>query len=396
MEHIIRGVRKTGVFGWLYIAAIFHAFHFFSIHFVNSSFLEQYLTQTEVGLMFAASNALTLVALLSVVVFLNKFGNYLTILFVTGLNLISTLGLTFCTDIGWLFVMYTLHTVMLPITLFCFDVFLEAYTKDESTTGSVRGVFLLVTMIAALFSPIISGWVIGEEAVYQNAYLLGAVYLVPVLLLLAFKFRSFIDPAYEVLSLSSLFNTLRTNKNIFHIISAQFVLRFFFSWMVVYMPIFLHQNIGFSWLEIGIILFVMLVPYVVLELPAGIVADKWLGEKELLFAGFIITGLSTFSLFFVNSTSLVVWASVLFVTRIGAAFIESMTETYFFKQIDGDDTSILSVFRILRPLAYTVGPFSGGAVLFFLGGDGITYLWPILGVIVLFGTINALSIKDTL
>ena len=51
---------------------------------------------------------------------------------------------------------------------------------------------------------------------------------------------------------------------------------------------------------------------------------------------------------------------------------------------------------MLRPLAYTVGPFSAGTILFFMGEDGLLYLWPILGVIILIGIINTLSLKDTL
>jgi len=188
---------------------------------------------------------------------------------------------------------------------------------------------------------------------------------------------------------------LSFNRDIFHISSAQFFLRFYFSWMVVYMPIFLNQVIGFSWVEIGVILFMMIIPYILIEYPAGIIADKYLGEKELLILGYIITGCSTIAIFFLDSKSLFVWGALLFVTRIGCAFIESMTESYFFKQIGGDDTSILSIFRMLRPLAYTVGPFSAGILLYFLGDNGLSYLWPILGCFMFFGIFHAASLNDT-
>lgn len=392
MAHVLRRLRRTGIFGWLYLVALFHAFHFFAIHYIKSSFLEQYLTQSDVGLMISASSLLTLLALGSVVVFLSKIGNYYTVLIATTINFLATLGLALTTDIGWLFVFFVLNAILTPVTLFCFDVFLESYTVDENSTGSVRGVFLSVTMFGALLSPIVSGFVVGEESVYEYAYLLGALYLIPVILFLMARFRTFVDPVYSVLSLKSMINTLRMNRNIFHVSFAQFLLRLFFSWMVVFMPIYLHQNVGFTWPEIGLIFFVMLFAYLLVEYPAGVLADKYYGEKELLFAGFIIMSASTASLILIDTKSIVLWSSVLFVTRVGAALIESMTETYFFKQIKGDDTSILSIFRMLRPLAYTVGPFIGGILLLIVD---IEQLWPILAVILLGGLYNAHKLVDT-
>jgi predicted MFS family arabinose efflux permease len=163
--------------------------------------------------------------------------------------------------------------------------------------------------------------------------------------------------------------------------------------MVIYLPIYLNKHIGFSWFEIGIILFIMLIPYILIEFPAGILADKWLGEKELLFAGFIITSVSTASLFFLDTKSIMVWGGVLFVTRVGTALIESMSETYFFKKINAEDASILSIFRMLHSLAFIIGPLSAGLLLLFVG---INCLWILLAGIVLLGIWNTLTIKDTL
>ena len=397
MEYILRRAHKAGIFGWLYVMTLFHAFHFFSIHFVNSSFLEGLFgNQTDVGLMVAASNALTLLVLISVVVFLKQLGNYQTALLVTSINLIASLGLACVSDTGWLFVFYVLHTTMLPVTLFCLDVFLESYTKDESSTGAVRGVFLSMSITAALFAPVITGWIMGDAAVYRYAYLSSVLYLIPTLFILVFRFRKFEDPEYDVLSVPDMVRALKNNRDIFHVSSAQFFLRFYFSWMVVYLPIYLHQVIGFDWTEIGIILFLMIVPSILIEYPAGLIADKYLGEKELMVTGFLITGGSTIALFFLDSSSIFIWGGMLFLTRVGCALIESMTATYFLNQNDDDDTNILSIFRMLRPLAYTVGPFSAGILLYFVSGDeGLRFLWLLLGIFMFFGTINSLSLKDT-
>ncbi|HCC05222.1 TPA: hypothetical protein DEP58_02855 [Patescibacteria group bacterium] len=392
MEYILRHFHKAGVVSWLYAIALFHAFHFFGIHYLDSSFLEQFLTQSEVGLLYATSSLLSLIVLASSVIFLTKIGNYYTALSATTLNLLASLGLATITNVGWLFVLFVIHAISMSVTIFCLDVFMENYTKDENTTGSVRGVFLFMAVLASLFSPYISGTLVGAPVNYDNAYLMSALYLIPVIVLLVARFRTFNDPPYKVLSLVTMWQVLCTNKNIFHISSAQFLLRFFFSWMVIYLPIYLHIRIGFSWTEIGIILFIMLVPYLLLEVPAGIIADKWLGEKELLLTGFVVTAFSTAFLFFLNSESVFVWGGALFATRIGVALIEIMNETYFFKQIDGNDTSILSIFHMLRPLAYAVGPFTAGLLL--LAFD-IQYLWLILGGIMFLGVYHSYALVDT-
>ena len=237
MEYLLRSFHKAGVFSWLCVIALFHAFHFFGVHFIDSSFFLQFLSQSEVGMLYATSSLLSLIVLASSVIFLARFGNYYTALFATILNFFATLGLATVSDVGWLFVLYVVHAILMPVTLFCLDVFLEKSTKDENTTGSVRGIFLSMAVLASLFSPFISGIIVGENGNYRNVYLISALYLIPVIVLLVARFRSFEDPLYKILSVTKMIHVLRTNKNIFHISSAQFLLRFFFSWMVVYLPI---------------------------------------------------------------------------------------------------------------------------------------------------------------
>jgi MFS family permease len=306
MEFILRQAHRAGIFGWLYAMSLFFAFHYFSVHFINSSFLAQFLTQTEVGFIFAISSFLTLIILASAVLFLSRIGAYYTALIAVGFDLIASLGLAFSSNIGWLFVFFVLQTIMAPVTLFCFDIFLERYTKGSSSIGFMHGLFLTMSTTASLFAPTISGWLVGSDTSYDKVYLLSVFYLIPALILLTLFFRKFDDPQYNVLSLRNMLGTLRARKNIFHISSAQFLLRFYFSWMVIYLPIYLNKYVGFSWPEIGIILFIMLIPYILIEFPAGIIADKWLGEKELLLAGFLIASASTATLFFLDTKSIMV------------------------------------------------------------------------------------------
>ena len=184
----------------------------------------------------------------------------------------------------------------------------------------------------------------------------------------------------------------QTAKNIYSILVIDFLLQFFYSIMVVYMPIYLLDHVGLSWANIGLIFTIMLLPFVLFELPLGKIADKWLGEKEILIGGIIIISLATITCSFLNTKSWLLWTIVLFLTRVGAATIEIMKETYLFKKISGVDTGIVALSRINVPFSYLVGPaFFSIALMFF----DFRYIFILLGLIMLGGLKYAWAIKDT-
>jgi MFS family permease len=135
------------------------------------------------------------------------------------------------------------------------------------------------------------------------------------------------------------------------IYSISFVLEFFYALMIVYTPLYL-LNFGLSWDQIGIIFTIMLIPFVVLEYPLGFIADKKFGEKEMIIAGLLVMGFSAGSIFFISSKAVWIWALVLLMTRIGAATIEILRDSYFYKKIDGRDIDLISFFRTARSTAY--------------------------------------------
>jgi MFS family permease len=87
------------------------------------------------------------------------------------------------------------------------------------------------------------------------------------------------------------------------------------------------------------------------------------------------------------------WVAILFITRIGASMIESMVETYLFKKVTDKNLYIVSLYRVVRPLAYIIGPALGSILLIFFD---IKYLFLVLGSIMILGVNFSLKIKDTL
>ena len=127
----------------------------------------------------------------------------------------------------------------------------------------------------------------------------------------------------------------------------------------------------------------MLLPFVLLEYPAGALADTKLGDKVLLLGGFVCMGLSFAAISLITATTpAFVILTILVLTRVGAALVEAMVEGHFFRRVSEQDTNTVSVFRMTRPAGALVAPLIGSiflaftsyAVFFFVSGIVIAVL----------------------
>ncbi|MBS3074797.1 MFS transporter, partial [Candidatus Pacearchaeota archaeon] len=182
------------------------------------------------------------------------------------------------------------------------------------------------------------------------------------------------------------------DKNMRSVFIAQLMLRIFYAFMAIYLPIYMHEHIGFSWPEIGVIFTIMVLPFALFELPLGKLADKRYGEKEMLVLGFVITGVSTMFLSMDFGLSIALWALILFITRVGVSMIEIMSETYFFKKINAEDSEIISLFRMIGPASYALVPII--VLLLFFVID-LRFMFVALGLLFIYTIKHVLVIEDT-
>ena len=158
------------------------------------------------------------------------------------------------------------------------------------------------------------------------------------------------------------------------------------------MPLYLYRHIGFDWGTIGIIFAIMLLPFVLFELPLGRIADKKLGEKEILITGLCIIALSTASIPLIDTPHVLLWTALLFLTRTGASFVEIASESYFFKEVGPENSDIISFFRNTFPLSYIISPLLAISILLLV--PSFKYLFTILGAVMLLGFFITLRLKD--
>ncbi|MFA6459085.1 MAG: MFS transporter [Candidatus Paceibacterota bacterium] len=386
-----RDLPKSNVIYTIALIGFIYALHIVLPMYSNSSFLSEFGSERIVSLIYMVGGAVSILGFLIAPSFIRRYGNYKTSVVLICIQIILFIGLFFSaspTVIATFFMVQLAVSALIGLTL---DIFLEVYT-DSVHIGKVRGLYNASLNASWLIAPLIGSMLIGSTGNYRNTFFAALLMLLPFLYLIYRNFPRFKDPNYIHLSPVQLVKHIGGNKNWVKLFSANIILQVFYSWMVVYSPIYLNKTMGFSWFDIGLILTIMLLPFPLIQYPLGKIADEKYGEKEIMALGFVIMGIATIFLAFINIPNVALWALVLFITRIGAASVEVMIESYFFKTVSPRDAAALGVFRITRPVSLFIAPLITIVGLMFTTNQ---YLFVIIGVICLTAVIPALSIKDT-
>ena len=376
--------------------------------YIDSSFLTQQISRSAVfagisfwddpdqvvGVLYSAASLVTILFLLYAPKFLRRFGNYRWTLGMLITHTLLLLGLAGSENALLVVPLFIVDSALISVLWFNLDVFLEHYSKNENT-GAIRGLVAALSSLAWLFPPLLAG-AIAEERGFGEVYFVGALFIVPVIIFLMRYFSDFHDLSYFSEPSPLLPKRILGNSNIRNILIISFFLNCFYAWMVIYAPLYLHNTLGFSFADIGFMLTIALSSFVIFPYPAGRIADKWIGEKELLATGLILMAATSaiIPLLASHTATIFGWALVLFVGRAGASTAETMIDTYFFKQIDGREVEEISYFRRMRPTAYIVAPLGASALLEF-DLINMEQLFFVLAGLMIIALYFVLLLKDT-
>ncbi len=348
-----------------------------------------------IGVLYTLASLVTLLAFTHAPNILRKFGNYRFTLALMSLNAATLLGLGLGFS-AWLIIpLFIFQAVIISILYFNFDIFLERYSSDAKT-GMIRGLFMTITSIAWLVPPFISGVIIDRFGGYPMVYLIALFVILPALPLLVRHFSEFKDLEYDDAPFLVPKSVGGKNPNIPRILWASFFLQFFYAWMVIYAPLYFIEHLHISHQNFGLMMTIALFAFVIFPSPEGWLADKYIGEKELLVAGFILMGLASFliPLLAFSPLGILGWAILLFLGRVGASTVDTMTQTYFFKQIDGHSASLVGYFNRSHAIAFVIAPLVA-TVLLQTGLIELSSLFTILGILMFFAIYFPLRLKDT-
>ncbi len=384
---------------YTYLGAIFMAGYSSIPAYINSSFLKSFLSEKGIGWLYAGGSLITIILMLIMPKLIRQFGNRNILIGLTSLSILSVLPLAYpALKVIPTLTAFGVYMVLGYLTRYTLDVYLENVSENKKT-GLIRGLYLTFYNLAWLASPLIATYLVTQGS-YNLVYGVAGLALIPLLLISIFEFKEIAPTPSSTLFSSSAWQEIKylwssqtkLSDNIKNILIIDFLLNFFYAIMVIYMPLYLHDYIGLSWSAIGLAFTIMLLPFVLFELPLGQIADRWLGEKEILIGGIIIISLSTIATTFLILPSWILWAFILFLTRTGASAVEIMKETYLFKKIDGADTGIISLSRINVPLSYLIGPVFVSLVLMWLD---FKFIFLLLGLIMFLTLKPAWRLKDT-
>jgi MFS family permease len=350
--------------------------------------MASFVSEKWVGIIYTLASITSILALVLAPAIFKKIGGYKFLLVATLLDALGLLAFSFVNNTYLAIILFVLGLALNTLIIFTLDEFLKIFSENNAT-GKIRGGYIAICNIAWIISQLARGTILSDYSL-RDLYLLSFVIMLVFLFVSAFKFRTLPDPIYDQESVFVYMRKFFQNSNLTRAYILNTLLQFFFSWMIVYTPIYLRAHLGFAWSEIGLIFAFMLLPLSIVPFHLGRYGDH-VGERNLLMTGFMIISLSTISIFFISIHSIIVWAGILFLTRVGAATIEVMNDSYFFKHIKSENDEFISVYRSSAPLAYIIGPIV--AFITFLLVPEFNYLYLTLGVIMAVGIYISSGIK---
>lgn len=387
------GPKKTISFFQIYLISTIFSFQTLLTAYIGSSYMERFVDSESVGTIFAIGSLGAIFFIFFSSRILRAIGNvrYVVTTMVAISSLLIIIGLAPTKAIT--VVAFTLFLMINPQIYLAIDIFLETLIgEDETSTGSKRGLILTFMGMAAFLAPLTMGYLIGDSDNMPIVFFTAAIIALIFTVIVIAKFRGFDDPKYQAVRLKDMLLGLSKSTSIKIVIYCQFLLQLFFTWMVIYFPLYLATEVGLSWDSIGKIIAAGLFAYVIFEYPTGRLADQKLGEKELMAVGLVILAISSSFISFLEGVSITTWMILIFISRIGASMVEITTESYFFKQVNGDDPSLISLFRLTRPVANLLGALLGSFSLLFLP---FNLIFVVLGIILVTGVFATIKLVDT-
>lgn len=342
----------------------FASAYFFLIVYVLGPYLATFMPASLTGLVVSAGAVVSLSLFPFVPGLVRRFGAQQLALGFAVLQAVALLCLALVPSAFTAIALAALTCALAPLLAYQLDILLEATVENEGNTGRIRTAFLTAGNTALLVTPLITGTLLDGSDRYDRIFFVAACSLVPFILLMFGAKLPRGRSAVATKSVREAFRAVAKDTDLRAIATCMFLLQVFYQFAQLYIPLYLHTTLGIPWNELGWVFAIMLAPFVLIEYPAGVLADTKLGDRTLLLVGFAFTGIA-FALiaYITESTPIGIILLILLLTRIGAALVEAMTEGHFFRRVSEQDTDTVSVFRMMRPLSALSAPLLGSIFL---------------------------------
>lgn len=359
--------------------------------YIMSSFLKSASGIERMEIFYLIGYATSLILLFNFFKLVKRVGKIATFKYLLILNLCSFLVLMIFHQSLFGVLGAVCYLVISSLLWVSLDILVENFTTN-CRTGSTRGKFLTLMNLGIFLAPFLSAYLIGSTESYISSF--GVSFFVGFLVFIIFIFffpKKSKSDCRRRMSILKSFKKIFKNRKLSKIYYIAFLLDFFYATMTIYMPLYL-LSLGVGWIDIGKIFTIMLLPFIFIQYPLGKIADKFTGEKEWLLVGIFFMALFSLLAGFISHNQIIIWAAILFFTRIGAAIVEIMRDSYFYKQVDPGDVDVIDFFRTSRSSAYIIAMIIFAPITIFLS---LSNIFIILGIIVLSGIYPLFRLKDT-
>ncbi len=346
----------------IYLVTLFYAFHYALPLYSESSYLESIVPLSFIGVIYSVAALISFVLSIKIGALLNKWSNRSVLIGVSILELISLITLAYSTSVVLSLLSFIIHTVLLSVLFVSLNILVESVSKNEDT-GKVRGAYLTILNLGILTGPFFASQIIGSG--FAILFTSAALCLVPMIYILYKHLDHLHEPRYVAPDFIQSFQRLKGLVNVRRIVFTQYILELFWIIMIVYAPIYLIQNnILDLKTYLGVVIPIILIPFIILPYPLGRLADSKLGEKELLISGMFLMILGTIMFGLLAIPPLVFYIFALFIARLGASIVEEMASSYFYKQVDHSQADLISIFTNTRNVALITGPLVGSVIVY--------------------------------
>ena len=261
-------------------------------------------------------------------------------------------------------------------------------STTKNNIGKTEGIFFVVSNFSWLIGPFVGG-------IIAQAYGFKAMFFISGL----FCFVSFFLSSNKSIKFKIIKNETKgeffknfkdyfKNKELAVVYLLSVALAFWWVFIYTYTPLYL---ISLGEKTIGYVLFALVIPLLILEIPVGRLADKW-SYKWLMFIGFSL--MSFIALLLYLNGSLYFYIILIILGSLGAAMIEPLREAYLFKIIKiKDERRFLTIFRTGYEIGYLAAPLIYSFVLI-NNGTNYTQLFLIIAIIIFLFGLTCLFLKE--
>lgn len=338
----------------LYLAYFFFSWGIGFTVYSNSTVIEKILSREVIGPIYALSAALAIILSTWVIPRIIKtIGNRKTVALAVFLELLAIAGIKFMEDpalFGTSFILFLAAQILIS---FSFDIFFEHHTTDGNA-GRVRGFVVALQHVGRMLGPILAAAItvqMGLKAPYAVSFALIALTGT----LIYFATKEFRDKTYVPASLIGSLKVILNRPSVIKPLWSLLLLKIFYAIMVAFVPIYLLDVQGMDMQSLGIVFTIMITPFVILAYPIGRIIDGGMSGRRAARYGMVIMALATLAIPFIHSSSVFIWAAILFISRIGAVLLETAGEAIFFKSIKEEETELLGIMRDTDPIGYFIG-----------------------------------------